>query len=73
MTKAVYFSLMNYYEYPSSEMKKRSAEFYAEMKRRRTVRQFSDRPVPREIIENCLHTAATASSGNVKGTVLLTI
>ena len=63
MTKAEYFSLMNYYEYPLSEMKKRSAEFYAEMKRRRTVRQFSDRPVPREIIENCLHTAITAPSG----------
>ncbi len=63
MTKAEYFSHMNYYEYSSPEMKKRSAEFYAEMKRRRTVRQFSDRPVPREIIEDCLRTAATAPSG----------
>jgi nitroreductase len=44
-------------------MKKRSAEFYAEMKRRRTVRQFSDRSVPREVIEDCLRTAATAPSG----------
>jgi len=33
------------------------------MKRRRTVRQFSDRPVPREIIEDCLRAAATAPSG----------
>ena len=63
MTKAEYFSHMNYYEYSSPEMKKRSAEFSAEMKRRRTVRQFSDRPVPREIIEDCLRTAATAPSG----------
>jgi len=44
-------------------MKKRSAEFYVEMKRRRTVRQFSNRTVPREIIEDCLNTAATAPSG----------
>lgn len=63
MTTAEYFSFTDYYEYSPEEMKKRSAEFYVEMKRRRTVRQFSDRPVPREIIENCLRTAATAPSG----------
>lgn len=63
MTKADFFSFTDNYEYSPEEMKKRSAEFYAEMKRRRTVRQFSDRPVSREIIENCLRTAATAPSG----------
>ena len=63
MTKAEFSSFTDYYEYSPEEMKKRSAEFYAEMKRRRTVRQFSDRPVPREIIEDCLRTAATAPSG----------
>ena len=49
MTKAEFSSFTDYYEYSPEEMKKRSAEFYAEMKRRRTVRQFSDWPVPREI------------------------
>ena len=63
MKKAEFSSFTDYYEYSPEEMKKRSAEFYAEMKRRRTVRQFSDRPVPREIIEDCLRTAATAPSG----------
>ena len=63
MAKAEFYALKDYYEYSPGEMKKRSAEFYAEMKRRRTVRQFSDRIVPREIIENCLRTAATAPSG----------
>ena len=63
MTKAEFSSFTDYYEYSPEEMKKRSAKFYAEMKRRRTVRQFSDRPVPREIIEDCLRTAATAPSG----------
>ncbi|MBA7533104.1 Bifunctional F420 biosynthesis protein FbiB [subsurface metagenome] len=63
MTKAEFSSFTDYYEYPQKEMKKRSAEFYVEMKRRRTVRQFSNRPVPREIIEDCLNTAATAPSG----------
>ena len=63
MTKAEFSSFTGYYEYSPEEMKKRSAEFYAEMKKRRTVRQFSDRPVPREIIEDCLRSAATAPSG----------
>ena len=55
--------LADYFEYPLEEMKQRSAAFYAEMKRRRSVRHFSDRPVPRVIIENCLGAAATAPSG----------
>ncbi len=63
MTKAEFSLYKDYYEYLQEEMKKRSAEFYAEMKRRRTVRQFSNRSVPREIIEDCLRTAATAPSG----------
>ena len=44
-------------------MRKRAADFYAEMQRRRSVRDFSDRPVPRQIIEDCLRTAGTAPSG----------
>ncbi len=52
-----------YVEYPVQEMKKRAAEFYADVKRRRTIRDFSDRPVAREIIENCLRAAATAPNG----------
>lgn len=63
MAKAEFYLFTDYYEYPPEEMKKRSAEFYVEMKRRRTVRQFSDRPIPREVIEDCLRTAATAPSG----------
>ena len=33
------------------------------MQKRRTVRDFSDRPVPRELIEHCLSAAGTAPSG----------
>ncbi len=52
-----------YEEYPVEEMERRAATFYAEMNRRRTVRQFADRPVPRSVIEHCLLTAGTAPSG----------
>ena len=44
-------------------MARRAAAFYAEMARRRTVRQFSSRSVPRQLIEQCLLAAGTAPSG----------
>lgn len=55
--------LSGYREYPVAEMETRSSEFAAEMQRRRTTRHFSDRPIPRAVIEACLETAGTAPSG----------
>lgn len=40
-----------------------SRTFYAMMNSRRTVRDFSDRSIPREVIENCIRAAGTAPSG----------
>jgi nitroreductase len=45
------------------EMHDRAEAFYALMDRRRSVRDFSDRPVPRELIERAIQTAGTAPSG----------
>lgn len=55
--------LDRYREYPVEEMRDRIAEFYADIDRRRTVRDFCDRPVPRDIIETALQAANTAPSG----------
>jgi len=55
--------LTTYREYPEAEMIERAREFYAEIRRRRTIRVFSDRPVPREIIEQALLAAGTAPNG----------
>jgi nitroreductase len=44
-------------------MTKRSSEFLEVMRTRRSVRSFSDEPVPREAILNCIETAAQAPSG----------
>ena len=49
--------------YNSAEMLKRSNEFHGWMDERRTVRDFSNKPIPQEVIENILKTASTAPSG----------
>ncbi len=55
--------LKSYTEFPIEQMRRRLADFYEDVSRRRTVRQFSDRPVPRDIIESALRAAGTAPSG----------
>jgi len=57
------FRPLNFIEYPLEEMQERAVSFRREMQRRRTVRHFSARPVPREIIEECLIAAGTAPNG----------
>src|SRR5882724_3995156 len=45
------------------ELLRRAQEFYEMMQRRRTFRDFSNRPVPRKLIEYCIRAAGTAPSG----------
>ncbi|MBK5294287.1 MAG: nitroreductase family protein [Acidobacteriia bacterium] len=45
------------------EQSRRAAEFHERMLSRRSVRQFSAKPVPFELIETAVRTAATAPSG----------
>jgi len=63
VSRAKFIPLSGYVELPEEEMKRRSETFYREMDRRRTVREFDSRPVPREVIENCIRAAGTAPSG----------
>lgn len=60
---AIFDPLTTWREYPPDEMLARSVDFAAELQRRRTVRQFSDRPVPDEVVRHCLVAAGTAPSG----------
>ena len=55
--------LVDYCEYPAKEMHARARQFYTEIKRRRTVRDFSERAVPIEVINDCLLAAGTAPNG----------
>jgi nitroreductase len=63
MTEAKYIPLKEYSQYAPDEMIERAREFNVEMQRRRSVRHFSDRPVDREVIEQCLRAAGSAPSG----------
>jgi len=54
---------LNFQSRSIPEMQKRSEEFLQLMRRRRSVREFSEKQVPREIIEHCVKTALTAPSG----------
>ena len=49
--------------YKTDKMTQRTVNFYNEMKKRRTVRDFSDKPVPKQVIENIILSASTAPSG----------
>ncbi|MEM6358935.1 MAG: nitroreductase family protein [Bacteroidota bacterium] len=49
--------------YPEAEVMERSQQFMDWINKRRSVRQFSDKPIPKEVIENILLSASAAPSG----------
>jgi nitroreductase len=58
-----FINYKDYKSYTIEEMQKRSTGFLENIQRRRTIREFSDKPVPKEILINCLKSAGTAPSG----------
>lgn len=60
---ARFHALDTFREYPVDEMIERATTFRAELQRRRTVRDYAARDVPREVIEECILAAGTAPSG----------
>jgi len=63
MTDPLFEPYSGYRQYPIEEMQKRSKEFLEGIVRRRTVRDFSDKLVPKDIIENCIKAAGSSPSG----------
>lgn len=55
--------LPDYIERSPQDMQARAEAFLDGIRRRHTVREFSNRPVPRQLIETCLKAAGTAPSG----------
>lgn len=63
MTDPGFHRLTSFREYPAEEMRERASAFYHDVRRRRTVRDFSERPVPQGVIEDCIRAAGTAPNG----------
>ena len=57
------FQKLDFDTYIESKMLNQSRLFLDQMKKRRTVRDFSDKPVPVEVIKNAIRVAASAPSG----------
>lgn len=57
------FAPLNFQHLPEAEMQARAAAFYQQLRSRRSVRDYSDRAVPMDVIESCLAAAGVAPSG----------
>jgi iodotyrosine deiodinase len=63
MSDQPFIPLSEYQEYPPADMIARAQAFAEEMSRRRTVRDFAERPIPAGVIEACIAAAGSAPSG----------
>jgi len=63
LTVRKFIPLGDFINRSEKEMTQRAEKFYQELRTRRSVRQFSPKPVPRDIIELCIRAAGTAPSG----------
>jgi len=63
MPNSDFIPYYKYVQYPETEMKKRATEFRELMQRRRTVREYSDKKIPMEVIEEAILSAGTAPNG----------
>lgn len=61
--KTNFIPLADFKYLTETEMTERSEKFYDEIRRRRTVREFSDKAVPLNVIKNCIKAAGTAPNG----------
>ncbi len=50
-------------DFTDAQMQEAAQAFYDKMRQRHSVRDFTDRPVEKEVIETCLRTAGSAPSG----------
>ncbi len=57
------FIPLNHAKLSEEEMLKRSKEHFEHQNQRRSVREFSDQPIPIDVLKNIIKTASTAPSG----------
>ncbi len=54
---------LEFERYPEDEMRRRARDLLSELRRRRSVRQFSDEPIPLDVVRAAIETAGQAPSG----------
>lgn len=57
------FTPLDFRRLDEAQMRERADEFYADLNRRRSVRHFSDDPIPLDVVRKAIHAAGTAPSG----------
>lgn len=63
LSQAKFIPLEGYARFSDADMEQKARDFYLAIRRRRTIREFSARPVERKIIEECILSASRAPSG----------
>ncbi len=63
MTESKGFIPLDFLLQDEKSMQQEALEFYRNMSRRRSVRDFSSQPVPQAVLENAIRAAGTAPSG----------
>jgi|TARA_B100000959_G_scaffold267152_1_gene310324 nitroreductase len=63
MNKKCQFISYSRTDYSTEELIQKSNSFFDQIQRRRSVRNFSNKRIPKEVIENIIKTAGTAPSG----------
>jgi nitroreductase len=63
MAKSGAFIQLDFSPQEEATMEQSAQAFYQQMAKRRSVRDFSDRPIPQSVLENAILTAGSAPSG----------
>lgn len=63
MQKSAFIPWNGLQEMSPDQMQQNAQALYDRMKQRRSIRAYSDRPVPRSVVQHCIAVAGTAPSG----------
>jgi nitroreductase len=62
-TRTIPMRPLDFTRYSQEEMRRRAGEFVVSIRGRRTVRHFSNEPIPLDVVRRCIEAAASAPSG----------
>ncbi len=63
MSKPILINYTDRHDHSPEELEENATKYFSKIQTRRTIRQFSDKPVPKKVIEHCIKAAGSAPSG----------